>query len=76
MKRTITIFGARADAGTQRADESNKQVTLKKRTPLTNFISQINITPVENEKYLDIVMLMYNLAECFKCYAKTSDILW
>ena len=76
MKGTITIVGARADAAAQRADESNKKITLKKCTPLTNFISQINITPVENEKYLDIVMLMYNLAECFKCYAKTSDILW
>ena len=76
MKGTITIVGARGDAAAQRADESNKKVTLKKCTPLTNFISQINITPVENEQYLDIVMLMYNLAECFKCYAKTSDILW
>ena len=58
MKGTITIVGARADAAAQRADESNKKITLKKCTPLTNFISQINITPVENEEYLDIVIVI------------------
>ena len=76
VKETIAIVGARADEAAQQADESNKQVTFKKYALFTNFTSQINLTTVENEEYVDIVMLIYNLVEYVKCYAKTSHSLW
>ena len=40
-----------------------KKVIFKNCTPFTDCISEINNTQVDNGKYIDIVMPMYNLME-------------
>ena len=44
--------------------------------PLTDCISEINNTQIDNAKYIDIVMPMYNLIEYSDNYSKTSGSLW
>ena len=44
--------------------------------PLTNCISEINNTQIDNAKDIDIVMPMYNLIEYHDNYSKTSGSLW
>ena len=39
-------------------------------------ISKINNKDIDNAKYIDIVMLMYNLIEYSDNYSKTSGSLW
>ena len=58
------------------ANDTNKIVILKSCAPFTNSISKINNTHIDNAKYIDIVMLMYNLIEYSDNYSKTSGILW
>lgn len=76
LKGTITITGARADAAGKGADESNKQVTLKKYALFTNCVSQTSNTEVENAEYLDIIMPMYNLKESNGNYKKKCHIFY
>ena len=57
-------------------DEMNRQVILKNNAPVISCILKINVVLVENEKDLDIVMLMYNLLDYSKNYSKTSASLW
>ena len=74
VKRTITVNNtAAADAD---ANNSNKKIIFKNCAPFTNCISQINNTDLENDKYLNIVMPMYNLIEYSDNYSKTSGSLW
>ena len=54
---TITITGAGAD------DERNKGVISKNFAPFTDCIREINNTQIDNAKYIDVVILMYNLTE-------------
>ena len=54
----ITGEGA---AETKRTDERNRQLTLQNCTPLTNCISKVNNTQVDNAKDFDFVMPMYDL---------------
>ena len=42
----------------------------------TNCISEINNAQVDNAKYIDIVMPMYNLIEYSDNYSKTFVSLW
>ena len=63
VKGIITINGAGADTAARQADERNKGVAFKNCAPLTNCISAINNTQVDNAKDIDIVMSMYNLIE-------------
>ena len=62
-----------ADAG---ANNTNKKVISKNCAPFTNCISKINNTDIDNSKYIDIVMPMYNLIDYSDNYSKTSGILW
>ena len=74
VKGTITVNNtAAADAA---ANNTNKKVIFKNCTPFTNCISEINKTEVDNAKYIDIAMPMYNLIECSDNYTKTSGSLW
>ena len=43
---------------------------------LTDCISEINNTKLDNAKYIDVVMPMYNLIEYSDNYSKTSGSLW
>ena len=59
VKGTITVNNtAAADAD---ANNTNKKVIFKNCAPFTNCICEINNTPVDNAKDIDIVMVMYNL---------------
>ena len=49
---------------------------FKNCAPFTNCKSQINNTDLDNAKYQDIVMPMYNLIEYSDNYSKTSESLW
>ena len=60
---TITIDAAGVDDAAKRLDERNKGVMYKNCAPFTDCISKINNTQIDNAKYLDVVMSMYNLIE-------------
>ena len=58
------------------ADNTNKKVIFKNCTPFTSCISKINNTQIDNAKYIDIVMSMYNLIKYSDNYSKISGSLW
>ena len=70
VKRKITITGAGDDAAVIQADERGKGVAFKNCAPLTNCISEINNTQIDNCKDIDIVMPLHNLLEYSDNYAK------
>ena len=73
VKGTITVPNtAAADAN---ANNSNKNVIFKYFGPFINCISEINNTQIDNAKYIDIVISMYNLIEYSHNYSKTSGSL-
>ena len=74
VKGTITVNNTAAAAAD--ANHTNKKVTFKNCAPFTNCISEINDTPVDNAKDIDIVVAMYNLIECSDNYSKASGSLW
>ena len=63
VKVKLTITGAEADAEAKQANERNKGVVFKNFAPLIGCISEMNNTQVDNARYLDVVMPMYNLIE-------------
>ena len=71
---TITVNNTAAEGAA--GNNTNKKVIFKNCAPFINCISQINNTEINNAKYLDIVMAMYNLIECSDNYSKTSGSLW
>ena len=76
VKGTITINGRGADAAARQADERDKGVSFKNCAPFINYISEIKNTQIDNAKYIDIVMPMYNFIEYSDNYAKKSGSLW
>ena len=72
---TITITGAGDDDVERRLDKRNKGVIFKNCVPFTDFISEINNTEIDNGKYVDVVVPMYNLIEYSDNYSKTSGCL-
>ena len=58
---TITITGAGADDAAKRLDERNKGAIFKNCAPFTDCISEINNTQIDNAKYINVVMAIYNL---------------
>ena len=58
------------------ANNTNKRLIFKNCTPFTDCISEINNTQVDNVKYIDIVMPIYNLIEYSNNYSKTCGSLW
>ena len=59
MSGTITITGAGDNDAARWLDERNKEVIFKNYPPFTVCISEIDNT--NNAKYIDVVLLMYNL---------------
>ena len=53
-----------------------KKVVFKNCAPFTDYISEINNTQIDNAKYIDAIMLMYNLIKYSDNYSKTSGSLW
>ena len=74
VRGTITVNNTAAEGAA--VNNSNKKVIFKICASFTNCISQINDTNLDNAKYLDIVMPMYNLIEYSDNYSKTSGSLW
>ena len=61
VKGTISVTNtAPAGAG---ANNINRKVIFKNCAPITNYISEINNTQIDNAKDIDTVMPMYNLIE-------------
>ena len=60
----------------KQAGERNKGVIFKNCAPLTEGISNINNTQIDNGKDIDVVMTIYNLIECSDNYSKPSWSLW
>ena len=73
--RTITIAGAGIDDAARRLDERNKGVIFTNCAPFTDYLSEINNTQIDNAKYINVVMPMYDLIENSKNYLKTSESL-
>ena len=74
VKGTISVNNTAA-AGTA-VSNINKKVIFKNCVRLTNCISEINNTQIDNAKDTDIVMPNYNLIEYSDNYAKTTGSLW
>ena len=69
---TIKISGARNNDAARRLYEGNKRVIFKNCAPFTDCISEINNTQIDNAKYIDVVMPVYNWIEYSDNYFKTS----
>ena len=67
---TITITRAGANDKVKQLDETNKGVIFKKCAPFTDCISEINNTQIDNARYIDVIMPMYNSFEYGKNYLK------
>ena len=74
VKGNITVNNTAADGAA--ANNTNKKVIFKNCAPFTNCISKINNNDIDNAKYIDIVMPMYNLIAYSDNYSKTSGSLW
>ena len=72
---TIIITRAGADDAGKLLDESNKGITFENCGPFTDCISEINNTQIDNGKYINVVMPMYNLIEYIDDYSKASGNL-
>ena len=58
------------------AADNDKEVVFKNCALFTNCISEINNTQIDNTKYIDVIMPMYNLIEYSNNYSETSGSLW
>ena len=76
VSRTITINGAGAVDAAKKVDKREKGVIFKNCLPFTDCISEINKSQIDNAKYIDVVMPMYNLIEYSNNYPKPSGSLW
>ena len=54
----------------------NKKVIFKSYPPFTDFITEINNTPVDNAQKINAVMCIYNLIQYRDACFKTLEILW
>ena len=70
----ITVNNTAADGAD--ANNDNENVIFKNCAPFTNCISKINNADIDNAKYIDIVMPIYNLIEYSDIYSKTCGSLW
>ena len=73
VKGTISVNDTAAGDAIK---NNNRKVIFKNCAPLTNCISEINNTQIDNAKDIDIVIPMYNLIEYSDNYAKTTGSLW
>ena len=74
VKGNIKVNNTAAEGAN--ANNTDKKVIFKNCAPFSDCISEINNTQVDNAKYIDIVMPMYNLIEYSDNYSKTSGSLW
>ena len=72
----MTVTGAGADDAAKQLEERNKGVIFKNYALFIDCISEINNTQIDNVKYINVVIPMYNLIEYSNNYSKTSGSLW
>ena len=70
MNGTITVAEVVVGGG-----NNSIQVVFKDCAPFTNCISEINNTQIDNARYIDAVMPMYNSIEYGNNYSKKSGSL-
>ena len=73
IKETISVPNKAAADIT--ANNANKKIITKKCASITDCVSKINNTQVDNAKNIDVVMSMYNLIDHSDNYPKTSQSL-
>ena len=73
VKGTITFARVAAPAP---ADNTGEEVVFKNCAPFTNCINEISNRQIDNAKYIDVIMPMYNLMEYSNNYSKKSRRLW
>ena len=73
LKGNITGSNTAADGAAP--NNTNKKVILTNSAPFTNCISKIN-NDIDNAKYIDTLMPMYNVIKYSDNYSKTSGSLW
>ena len=71
----ITITKKRTGTVARQADERDKDGLFKNCALFIHWITEINMTNVDNVKDIDIVMPMYDLVEYSDNYAKNSGSL-
>ena len=59
VKETIRVLTTTANGIAE--NKANKKVIFKNCAPFTDRISKINNTQVDNAKYIEVVMPVYNL---------------
>ena len=69
---TITFTGAGDNDAARQLDERNKEAIFKTCAPFNDCMHEISNTQVDNAKYIDAVMPMYNLVEYNDNYLKRS----
>ena len=74
VKGNITVNNTAAEGAS--ANNTNKKVIFKNCAPFTNCMSKINNKQIDDAKYIDIVMPMYNVIGYCGNYSKTSGSLW
>ena len=74
VKGNITVNNT-AGAGAA-TNNTNKNVVFKHCAPYANCIIKINNIQIDNDKYIDTVMPMYNLIKYIDNYSKTSRSVW
>ena len=70
VKGTITIGPVPPPA--VNPNHNGNEVVFKNCASFTDCISEINYTQIDNAKYIDVIMPMYNLIEYSDNYSKTS----
>ena len=73
VKGTISIEQVIAPA---QPENVGKKVVFKNCVPFTDCVREINNTQMDNAKYIDIIMPMYNLIQYSNNYSKTSGSSW
>ena len=74
LSGTITITGAGNDDAMRWLDERNEGSIFKNVSPFTDCISEKNNIQVDNAKYIDVIMPIYNLIECSGNYSKHQEV--
>ena len=76
IKGTIIITRAENYNAGIRLDGRRKGVIIKIFSPFKECIGEIKNIQIDNAKYRDVVMPMYNLIEYIDNYSRTSGRLW
>ena len=63
---TITITVVGYNDVVRRLDKRNKGVIFKNWAPFTDCISEANNTQIDNAKYIDVIIPMYNFIDVWR----------